>query len=353
VIRFFVAVTSLLSYPLCLLPVADMLDRPIVNMAARSQRCIASISPQRGSGEKQRLVSKDRPTPYYWASTPSDVPSSHAKELMLPDPMVVMPPVEGGADPKAVDEVGGVVTSHSLNRLPTSSSGVVTESYITPRGGTEVIVEQPTTLQTPASNQVEIELGSRPVPRPSPLECSSPLWDDIMSAPISSAMASSPGIRGRSGSASGRSSFMSNPDLMFEEEEDGKESKRCGSCGTCEDIKHRALVRTPLVVLTTAIAVGLPCFGEVVGLVGSFSVALVSFVLPCIIHFKLCRKMATKSAQDNKVDAALTLSDTLDLEAKGQKLTIDNVIDLIGFALGTILMIAASALGLVKLIEGC
>lgn len=75
----------------------------------------------------------------------------------------------------------------------------------------------------------------------------------------------------------------------------------------------RCMVRASLIALCTFIATSTPCFGSVISLLGCFTVSILSFVMPAILHLRLVTIPAQQRdlLQRNDVEGDLNVGDEL------------------------------------------
>ena len=64
------------------------------------------------------------------------------------------------------------------------------------------------------------------------------------------------------------------------------------SCGLYQEssLPFRLAVRFVLVVICTILAASVPCFGDVVSLLGCFTVSILSFIMPPLLHYQIVTK---------------------------------------------------------------
>jgi len=116
---------------------------------------------------------------------------------------------------------------------------------------------------------------------------------------------------------------------------DSEEPEEPGQRGpSCLD---RAMLRIPLLLITTGISCVMPCFGPAVSLVGAFSVTFVSFVMPPIIVMKL-RRSRTKDYED--------------VDGSGWGVSLADARDGCSFIFGLLLMVLASSLDIDAIANG-
>ncbi len=113
-----------------------------------------------------------------------------------------------------------------------------------------------------------------------------------------------------------------------------------------EDIEEppttlRFSVRFLLISMCTVLAISIPCFGDVISLLGSFTVSILSFVMPPILHYRLVSSQL------------LTSYNRIHLEFKNDRVSplTQAVIDLVFFVLGVCLCLFGTYINSVVVIN--